>query len=95
MHPTVPKRDAAAGWDVVRVRGLAAAVGVPGHCLQQALRDLDEACRRHGTFGVHWRSVRRWSPSFRFPEGSKMKLEKLRSATLTREGEEWFISFRV
>ncbi|MGZ8815104.1 MAG: helix-turn-helix domain-containing protein [Mycobacterium sp.] len=31
---------------------------VPGHCLQQALRDLDGACRRHGTFGVRgrWRS---------------------------------------
>jgi putative transposase len=51
--------------------------GVPAHCLQQALRDLDEACRRHGTLRVHWRSARRWSPSFRFPEGAKMKLEKL------------------
>jgi putative transposase len=97
--------------------------GVPGHCLQQALRDLDEACRRHGTFGVHWRSARRWSPSFRFPEGAKMKLEKLnrrkarvqlpklgwvkfrasrsldgetiRSATLTREGQHWFVSLLV
>jgi putative transposase len=50
---------------------------VPGHCLQQALRDLDEACRRHGTFKVRWRSGRRWVPSFRFPEGAKMELEKL------------------
>jgi len=50
---------------------------VPGHCLQQVLRDLDEACRKHGTFRVHWRSARRWAPSFRFPEGSKMRLEKL------------------
>src|SRR5882724_604904 len=47
---------------------------VPGHCLQQALRDLDEACRQHGIFGVRWRSARRWAPSFRFPEGSKMKV---------------------
>jgi putative transposase len=50
---------------------------VPAHCLQQALMDLDKACRRHGTFKVHWRSARRWVPSFRFPEGSKMKLQKL------------------
>ena len=39
--------------------------------------DLDRACREHGTFGVHWRSGRRWSPSFRFPEGTKMAVEKL------------------
>jgi putative transposase len=50
---------------------------VPGHCLQQTLMDLDKACRKHGTFRVHWRSARRWVPSFRFPEGSKVKLEKL------------------
>ncbi len=50
---------------------------VPGHCLQQTLMDLDKACRRHGTFGVHWRSSRRWVPSFRFPEGNKMELQKL------------------
>src|ERR1700738_135240 len=50
---------------------------VPGHCLQQALRDLDEACRKHGTFKVRWRAARRWASSFRFPEGSKMELEKL------------------
>jgi putative transposase len=48
---------------------------VPSHCLQQALRDLEEACRRHGTFNVRWRSARRWTPSFRFPEGSKMERE--------------------
>jgi putative transposase len=50
---------------------------VPGHCLQQTLMDLDRACREHGTFGVHWRSGRRWSPSFRFPEGNKMAVETL------------------
>jgi putative transposase len=54
---------------------------VPGHCLQQALRDLDEACRQHGTFKVRWRSARRWMPSFRFPEGSKMEVEKLNRRT--------------
>ncbi|MBV8178623.1 MAG: transposase [Mycobacterium sp.] len=49
----------------------------PSHCLQHALRDLDEACRTHGTFRVRWRSARRWRPSFRFPEGSTIKLQKL------------------
>lgn len=50
---------------------------VPGHCLQQTLMDLDKACRAHGTFRVRWRSGRRWAPSFRFPEGSKMAVDKL------------------
>ncbi|MFA5711308.1 RNA-guided endonuclease InsQ/TnpB family protein, partial [Mycolicibacterium sp.] len=50
---------------------------VPGHCLQQTLMDLDRACRERGTFRVRWRSGRRWSPSFRFPEGNKMAVEKL------------------
>jgi putative transposase len=50
---------------------------VPGHCLQQTLMDLDKACREHGTFKVHWRAGRRWAPSFRFPEGSKMAVERL------------------
>ena len=96
---------------------------VPGHCLQQTLMDLDKACRAHGTFGVRWRSSRRWRPSFRFPEGNKMAVERLnrrhgrvklpklgwvrfrlsrrldgaviRSATVTREGRRWFVSFLV
>jgi putative transposase len=95
----------------------------PSHCLQQVLRDLDKACRRHGTLNVRWRSARRWEPSFRFPEGSRIKVEKLnrktsqvrlpklgwvkfrasrplhgetvRSATLTRQGTKWFVSFLV
>jgi putative transposase len=96
---------------------------VPGHCLQQTLMDLDKACREHGTFRVRWRSGRRWAPSFRFPEGNKMIVEKLnrrharvklpklgwvkfrmsrpldglviRSATVSRDGVHWFISFLV
>jgi putative transposase len=95
----------------------------PGHCLQQTLMDLDKACRDHGTFKVHWRSSRRWAPSFRFPEGNKMTVDQLnrrharvklpklgwvkfrlsrrldgetiRSATLTRDGQHWFVSFVV
>jgi putative transposase len=50
---------------------------VPGHCLQQTLMDLDRACSTHGTFRVRWRSGRRWRPSFRFPEGNKMVIERL------------------
>lgn len=50
---------------------------VPSHCLQQTLMDLDKACRTHGTWKVHWRSGRRWAPTFRFPEGNKMVVEKL------------------
>ncbi|MEU8803042.1 transposase [Spirillospora sp. NPDC048819] len=50
---------------------------VPGHCLQQALMDLDRACRAHGTWKVRWRSKSRWSPSFRFPEGGKVGVERL------------------
>ena len=95
----------------------------PSHCLQQTLRDLDQACRQRGTWKVRWRSARRWVPSFRFPEGSQMELQKLnrrkaqvklpklgwvkfrasrslagetiRSATLSKEGERWFVSFLV
>jgi putative transposase len=50
---------------------------VPGQCLQQTLMDLDKACRTHGTFKVRWRSGRRWRPSFRFPEGGKIQVERL------------------
>jgi putative transposase len=85
--------------------------------------DLDRACREHDTFKVRWRCGRRWAPSFRFPEGAKVAVEKLnrrharvklpklgwvkfrasrslegeriRSATLSREGEHWFVSFLV
>ncbi len=96
---------------------------VPGHCLQQTLMDLDRACREHGTFGVRWRWARRWSPSFRCPEGSKMAVEELnrchgrvklakfgwvkfrqtrgldgetiRSVSLGREGQHWYVLLLV
>ncbi|WP_063037784.1 RNA-guided endonuclease InsQ/TnpB family protein [Nocardia pseudovaccinii] len=94
----------------------------PGHCLQQILMDLDKACRTHGTRKVRWRSARRWEPSFRFPEGNKMLIERLnrrwgrvrlpklgwvtfrishplggvvRSATVSRDGNHWYVSFVV
>ncbi|MDR3035479.1 MAG: helix-turn-helix domain-containing protein, partial [Kitasatospora sp.] len=49
----------------------------PSHVLQQTLRDLDRACREHGTFKVRWRSRARWSPSFRFPAGNLITVERL------------------
>lgn len=49
----------------------------PSHVLQQTLKDLDAACREHGTFRVHWRSKRGWSPSFRFPAGNHITVERL------------------
>ncbi|MEU5642559.1 RNA-guided endonuclease InsQ/TnpB family protein [Streptomyces milbemycinicus] len=94
----------------------------PSHALQQTLRDLDRACREHGTFKVRWRSKARWSPSFRFPAGNLIRVERLgrkwgraklpklgwvrfrwsrplggeiRSATVSRRGGQWFVSFLV
>ncbi|MDX3233431.1 hypothetical protein [Streptomyces sp. ME19-01-6] len=49
----------------------------PSHVLQQTLRDLDRACREHGTFKVRWRSKARWHPSFRFPAGNLIRVERL------------------
>ena len=49
----------------------------PGHCLQQTLKDLDRACRTHGTWRVKFRSKTRWAPSFRFPEGKQMRVQRL------------------
>ncbi|MEV1175059.1 transposase [Nonomuraea sp. NPDC049784] len=49
----------------------------PSHCLQQTLKDLDQACRTHGAFKVRWRSHRRWSPSFRFPDAKQIVVERL------------------
>ncbi|MET7702351.1 transposase [Streptomyces sp. NPDC005485] len=49
----------------------------PSHVLQQTLKDLDGACRDHGTFKVRWRSKARWSPSFRFPAGNLITVERL------------------
>lgn len=49
----------------------------PSHVLQQTLRDLDRACREHGTFRVRWRSKSRWDPSFRFPAGNLIEVERL------------------
>lgn len=47
---------------------------VPGYCLQQTVKDLEQACRTHGTWKVKFRSKARWSPAFRFPEGKHMRV---------------------
>ncbi|MEW2394538.1 transposase [Streptomyces sp. NPDC046862] len=49
----------------------------PSHILHQTLKDLDKACRAHGTFKVRWRSKARWSPSFRFPAGNLITVERI------------------
>ncbi|HEU5023569.1 MAG TPA: transposase [Spirillospora sp.] len=49
----------------------------PSHVLQQTLMDLDRACRAHGTFKVRWRSRSRWAPSFRYPAGKLLRVERL------------------
>lgn len=49
----------------------------PSHALQQTLRDLDQACRQHGTWNVHWRSKTRTAPSFRFPDSRYITVERL------------------
>ncbi|MFF3070636.1 RNA-guided endonuclease InsQ/TnpB family protein [Kitasatospora sp. NPDC057904] len=94
----------------------------PSQVLQQTLRDLDRACREHGTLRVRWRSKVRWSPSFRFPAGNLIRVERIgrkwgraklpklgwvrfrwsrplggdvRSATVSRQGRHWFVSFLV
>lgn len=94
----------------------------PSHVLQQTLKDLDRACAGKGTFNVRWRAKYRWRPSFRFPAGNLIVVEKLnrrwsraklpklgwvrfrssrpiggviRSATVSRKGEHWFVSFLV
>ncbi|WP_017571903.1 RNA-guided endonuclease InsQ/TnpB family protein [Nocardiopsis halotolerans] len=91
----------------------------PSHILQQTLKDLDTACRDHGTFTVRWRAKGRWKPSFRFPDSKWMSIQRLsrkwgrvklpklgwvrfrwsrapkgtiRSATVSRDGEHWYVS---
>ncbi|MFI7632614.1 RNA-guided endonuclease InsQ/TnpB family protein [Nonomuraea sp. NPDC049400] len=49
----------------------------PAQVLQQILKDLDQACRRHGTWKIHWKSRARWKPSFRFPTPTHTPVEKL------------------
>lgn len=49
----------------------------PSHTLQQTLRDLDRACKTHGTWKVRWRSKARTAPSFRFPDPKHIAVQRL------------------
>ncbi|MFJ8026274.1 RNA-guided endonuclease InsQ/TnpB family protein [Streptomyces sp. NPDC096311] len=68
----------------------------PSHILQQTLRDVDTACRRHGTFRGRGKSKQRWQPSgwvtFRW---SRSLGGAVKSATVTRDGKHWYVSFLV
>ncbi|MFC4336292.1 RNA-guided endonuclease InsQ/TnpB family protein [Salininema proteolyticum] len=60
-----------------REPGLEWLAAAPSHVLQQTLRDLDRACREHGTFAVRWRSKHRWAPSLRFPDPKPMAVQRI------------------
>ncbi|GAB3750968.1 RNA-guided endonuclease InsQ/TnpB family protein [Nocardiopsis nanhaiensis] len=49
----------------------------PSHILQQTLKDLDRACAQHDTFGVNFRPKHHWKPSFRFPDGPRITVQRL------------------
>jgi putative transposase len=49
----------------------------PSHILQQALRDLEKACKTHGAWKVHWRSKAKTPPAFRFPDPNHIQVERL------------------
>jgi putative transposase len=49
----------------------------PSHTLQQTLRDLEKACKTHGTWKVRWRSRARTAPSFRFPDPNHIAVRRL------------------
>ena len=49
----------------------------PSHVLQQTLKDLERACAEHGTFDVSFRAKHHWKPSFRFPDGPRITIQRL------------------
>jgi putative transposase len=49
----------------------------PHQCLQQALRDLDKACRVHGMFKLHWRSKSKTAPFFRFSNPQSLRVRRI------------------
>ncbi|MFG2075620.1 RNA-guided endonuclease InsQ/TnpB family protein [Nonomuraea maritima] len=49
----------------------------PSHTLQQTLRDLEKACKTHGTFKVRWRSKHKSAPTFRFPDPKHIAVERI------------------
>ncbi|WP_246650595.1 RNA-guided endonuclease InsQ/TnpB family protein [Nonomuraea guangzhouensis] len=106
------KKDPYCGW----------LADAPAQVIQQTLKDLDQACRKHGTWKVRWMSKAKGQPSFRFPTGKHLPVERVgrkwgrvflpkfgwarfrmsrplggsvKSATVSRDGRHWFISFLV
>ncbi|QYC38434.1 Putative transposase DNA-binding domain protein [Nonomuraea coxensis DSM 45129] len=94
----------------------------PAQVIQQTLKDLDQACRKHGAWTVRWKSKAKWRPSFRFPTARHLPVERInrkwgrvflpkfgwtrfrmsrrlggsvKSATGSRDGRHWFISFLI
>ncbi|GAA4258474.1 RNA-guided endonuclease InsQ/TnpB family protein [Dactylosporangium darangshiense] len=61
------KQDPDCGW----------LADAPSHTLQQTLRDLERACKAHGTWRVRWRSKTRTAPSFRFPDRNHIAVRRL------------------
>lgn len=61
------KKDPACSW----------LADAPSHTLQQTLRDLERACKTHGTWKVRWRSKVRTPPSFRFPDPNHIAVRRL------------------
>ncbi|TDD13832.1 helix-turn-helix domain-containing protein [Nonomuraea diastatica] len=49
----------------------------PAQVIQQALKDLDQACREHGTGKVRWKSKAKWRPSFRFPTAKHLPVQRI------------------
>lgn len=49
----------------------------PSHVLQQTLRDLEKACKTHGTRKVRWRSKGRSAPTFRFPDPKHLAVRRV------------------
>ncbi|GAA3204173.1 transposase [Nonomuraea helvata] len=49
----------------------------PAQVIQQTLKDLDETCRKHGTWKVRWKVRARWRPSFRFPTAQQIPVERV------------------
>jgi putative transposase len=49
----------------------------PSHILQQTLRDLEQACKTHGTWKVRWRSKARTPPAFRFPDPHQIQVARV------------------
>lgn len=69
---------------------------VPVHCLQQILRDLDAACKRHGTWRVRWKSRAKAVPAFRFPDPKQLCVERLnRKWARVRLPKFGWVSFRI